>query len=390
MGGVENLIFNIAQYIDTEKNEKVKIFGSKDSYLFNRIIDEKVNCEFIDSSNYIKDVTFDENDTIILFSYIDCFKQFYSCKAKIVIWNVLTYSIIQWNRMNVEKKLTGQNMIAHYLAKKLVISCFKKESIICMDGDTKNQLNKFINKELNFPLIPIPIYFEYKFNKYITNNRATDCSFLRITYIGRGSEYWKIVPIERVLKDLNTEGIKYELHIFTDFNYKFEEILNPIKFNNSIYYHFNVFGKSLRDKLLEISDLHFGMGTSALEGAALGIPTVLVDPSNFPIPDNYLYQWLFEKKEFSLGAFIDKEIHFSGHRITHIINSIRVEKDRYDISHKCFQYVADKHSLNVTVTLLKKLQPQTQFKDIFRFTPNSWKISTLLKPLTFVLSKLNS
>ncbi len=48
-------------------------------------------------------------------------------------------------------------------------------------------------------------------------------------------------------------------------------------------------------------DLLLAMGTSALEGAKLGVPTILLDASYRPVPDGYLYRWLHEAAGFSLA-----------------------------------------------------------------------------------------
>ena len=43
------------------------------------------------------------------------------------------------------------------------------------------------------------------------------------------------------------------------------------------------------------------MGTSALEGAKLGIPTVLLDYSYSEVPDGYQYRWLYQRDGSTLA-----------------------------------------------------------------------------------------
>lgn len=52
-------------------------------------------------------------------------------------------------------------------------------------------------------------------------------------------------------------------------------------------------------------DLLLAMGTSALEGAACGVPTILLDFTYGSVPSGYRYQWLHEAKGYSLGELID-------------------------------------------------------------------------------------
>lgn len=63
----------------------------------------------------------------------------------------------------------------------------------------------------------------------------------------------------------------------------------------------------LEDFLLSDVDLLLAMGTSALEGARLGIPTILLDVSYEEVPDGYVFSWLHEREGFSLGDLVGEE-----------------------------------------------------------------------------------
>ena len=51
--------------------------------------------------------------------------------------------------------------------------------------------------------------------------------------------------------------------------------------------------------------LCFAMGTSALEAANAGRPTILVDSFNEPFEEDYKYRFLYETKGYTLG-YADK------------------------------------------------------------------------------------
>lgn len=55
-------------------------------------------------------------------------------------------------------------------------------------------------------------------------------------------------------------------------------------------------------------DVGFAMGTSALEIAACGTPTVLLDASYGVVPKSYKYQWLYESKGYCIGRSIDNAL----------------------------------------------------------------------------------
>src|SRR5690606_7041881 len=62
--------------------------------------------------------------------------------------------------------------------------------------------------------------------------------------------------------------------------------------------------KNLDRLLLERSDILFGMGTSTLDGAKNGIPTVVVQPRRHASDGpSETYRWVFQSKGYSLGEF---------------------------------------------------------------------------------------
>jgi hypothetical protein len=379
IGGIENLIFNIAAFADKVKGEQVKIFGPVDSYLYERLQKEKVRCIFFDMYKENNDGFLNDDDIVIMFSYLDCYKMFRKSRARVVIWNVLTYSIIHWNRMDFEKKLTGKKVLSSWFTRRLVRFTYRRGSFICMDGDTMNELNEFMGYYLNYPLIPVPIPVKFQTNQFVENQKRLDPSLLKITYVARGTTIWKIYPIERVVKDLEALQINYELHIYTNETRLYDQILTPAEKNRKVVYHLNVFGEELQDSLLTISDLHFGMGTSALEGAVLGIPTVLLDPSNTVIDETYKYDWVYEKTDYSLGHFITNSESATGSTMAELLHFYSKEKSHQLTSYETFNYVLKNHSLESVYERIIKLKPDAMLMDVLKFTPNSWAISKLMK-----------
>ena len=56
------------------------------------------------------------------------------------------------------------------------------------------------------------------------------------------------------------------------------------------------------------TDILLGMGTAALEGASHSVPTVLLDFSYRPVPEDYRFGWLHETDGYSLGMLIGAEL----------------------------------------------------------------------------------
>ena len=86
-------------------------------------------------------------------------------------------------------------------------------------------------------------------------------------------------------------------------------------------------------------DILIGMGTSALEGAKLGVPTILVDAWESFYPVGYKYIWLFEAETFVLGErfWIDADFE-KGHKLVDMLHVLDNATALSRISDLCFMY----------------------------------------------------
>jgi hypothetical protein len=100
------------------------------------------------------------------------------------------------------------------------------------------------------------------------------------------------------------------------------------------------------DYLVQHVDALAAMGTAALDGGILGIPTVLLDVAYATITGDYKFRWLFETTEYVLGDLIGPGS-FSPNN-TSLDNIIGELCAHYElVSDKTYEYVASHHSLNV-------------------------------------------
>lgn len=99
---------------------------------------------------------------------------------------------------------------------------------------------------------------------------------------------------------------------------------------------------------LSRAHLHFAMGTSALEGARLGVPTVLLDFAYGPVHDEYVFEWLTAAKDFALGRQItpaDGAVpDGSARSLTAIVDA--VDRDPMGRSAAAHAYCRDWHSID--------------------------------------------
>ena len=102
--------------------------------------------------------------------------------------------------------------------------------------------------------------------------------------------------------------------------------------------------KELACYLMEKADLVTAMGSSALEGALMGLPTILMDISYGPVPPNYQFRWICDTKGFDLGHTItSKDCDSSEDFLPGMMEAVR--SDYTKLGGKCFDYCVRNHSL---------------------------------------------
>ena len=89
-------------------------------------------------------------------------------------------------------------------------------------------------------------------------------------------------------------------------------------------------------------DILFAMGTSALEGARLGVPTVLLDIAYGSIPDGYVFTWLHERDGYSLGEIVSAAHVEPGNQS--LENILQAAMTNYDeVSRAAHAYYGESH-----------------------------------------------
>jgi len=116
----------------------------------------------------------------------------------------------------------------------------------------------------------------------------------------------------------------------------------------------------LDDYLINNCSILFAMGTAALEGAKLGIPTILLDISYKRISHVYNYRWLFERDGMTLGENI-KDVFLNSSNEDSLELRINEYLESFvEISTKTLKYFENNHDLeNTSSELLKKIDNST-------------------------------
>lgn len=120
-------------------------------------------------------------------------------------------------------------------------------------------------------------------------------------------------------------------------------------------------GETLDAYLVTHVDLLAAMGTSSLEGAKLGVPTILLDFSYGSVPASYRFAWLHESDRYILGRVIDQRMLEPGNdSLARLIEAARSAPAEW--SARSYRYCRDHHALAVVGRRLGDVAAETSFR----------------------------
>jgi hypothetical protein len=131
----------------------------------------------------------------------------------------------------------------------------------------------------------------------------------RFAWLGRIDHDFKVLPLLRIVRDVSAhcqshdEGASF---LVIGSGNADELLRREIRLHPHIRFNWlpRVANDELEDVLLRETDVLFAMGTSALEGARVGIPTVLIQPfTQGEQEPSHPYRWIGTTDGHSLGEF---------------------------------------------------------------------------------------
>jgi len=230
-----------------------------------------------------------------------------------------------------------------------------------LDSTRRHLLRKDL--EVDYLPVPVPGSMKLKVHSDHLDKR------MNFTWIGRLCDFKSYILIYTIkkLSDLALErNLDINFMIIGDgpFRPKIESLdVNNDKFALDLLG--SVSPDCLDNILLSNTDVLVAMGTSALEGAKLGIPTILLDMSYFVVTGDYKFRWLHETKAFDLGHEITHLDFQKGNRtlelmVDDIIRSYKV------LSDKTLRYFEAHHHIESFIFEFKKkvMKSTLMFADI--------------------------
>jgi hypothetical protein len=118
--------------------------------------------------------------------------------------------------------------------------------------------------------------------------------------------------------------------------------------------------RRLDDYLVDHLDLLVAMGASALEGARLGIPTILLDISYGRLRGDYRFRWLFESERFSLADVVGPHSYTPGNRsLEAMLTDLRT--DYASLSDRAYAYCLTNHALPTVAARFEEMLLRSRF-----------------------------
>lgn len=353
MGGIERMIITLTE--EYSKSREVKLIAKDTGIIYRILIKNRVDFIHINPSSVIEKAISAE-DLLITFNTYRDFVRLAKPNPKVLLWRVYPSLCI--------KKTLYKTLV------RLIFSRLeRKNSLAFMDLSCLDTATSELGRNYKKTLIPLPIKphsaeYTYKYKGKRIN----------ISYIGRGTEIWKVKPVKKLVTDLNRlSGGKFCIHIFTNTRSLFEKELNQLLSDRiEVKYYINYYDDKLSDALIAIADLHYSMGTSALEGGILGIPTLIADASFKDFPENYRYRWLIDDPVNYAGVFIEERASFKGYPIEEIINLLYDLNKTLNVSELTQNFVKANFLPAAVCNKIDELKPWARVKEILTLMPRYW------------------
>lgn len=367
VSGVPVLFANIATFLSNQDIYKIHIIDYDDGYMTTRLnANEKVECIKFENG---KDV-FVDADILVMQSILPYGMRpeiQISQKTKLFFWNlhpmnlipnVYPIVIIRDDLPNIYKILVSIFWRRKFnLMKDFISKAMNLNGISFMDSSNLESTIKFYSiKKANCTFLPITTSNYIKGNDTCNKNLTE----IDISWVGRICDF-KIHILNYLILRLSEAANKLEtkinLHIIGD-----GPLIDKISFKNylSSYFGVTILGSlnkvDLDNYLRSNVNINAAMGTSALESAKFGIPTILLDFDYKKINKLYKFRWLYDTKDYNLGHLISSSESISeGYELFDML--VDLINNQKIISEKTYDYYTSNHSLKaVTKQLIRQIE----------------------------------
>jgi hypothetical protein len=361
VGGVPLLFLRFAESLTINKLAKCFLVDYSDGFMARNIRSEDIEliCYSDDAAVSIP------SGSVAIFQSMTPWSIFPALKiaddVQILFWNCYPFNLIPLFP-GVRRRMQDSLYLSKVLFKTILRSYYKRcrdftlyisdrNALVFMDLANLRTTSRFLNICFSRPVyVPVSIAGSDKLN--ISHSSGRDLTkLIRVAWVGRVVDF-KYYSLLHALKALNklVERIRvvFEITIVGSGDYESKLKAEVLRLRGlKILFIDNIDTSELDGFLQSGVDLLLAMGTSALEGAKLGIPTILLDIAYSPVSSGYCFKWLYEQKGFNLGDLVnDAEVKSNNSSLQELINEL--QRDYPGVSSKTFDYFKSNHEIGVS------------------------------------------
>lgn len=279
--------------------------------------------------------------------------------SRIFFWNCFPFNLIPLfpglRRTMQHRPAVARLLLATLLRayrqkiRGLVDLMLAKDALVFMDSTNVNTTCSYLGVSIPEPhYLPIPVPISED-RRAMLMKRDFQRQGLRVVWVGRVVDF-KFFILQRSLMELDRLQPRFDMEIRVtlvgagDYRQALAETVAGLPHLRCEFVDYVAPG-DMDEFLITHADLLLAMGTSALEGARLGIPTLLLDVSHGPVSADYVFRWLFERQGYTLGDILSERDYLNGNssleeRIGDLIG------DFPQVSVRCQRYFAEHHELS--------------------------------------------
>lgn len=245
--------------------------------------------------------------------------------VRLLFWNCHPFNLVPTLpglRQYMQSHLYGSRQLLRTLlhgwrntTRDFLVYLLNNHGIIFMDYANVVNTSRYLDIEIDSPkYLPIPIMMPLDLksnNKKYTKKSQKHSTPLHITWIGRVVDF-KFYILKLTLEKLNFFAPLLNRPLIVTIigdGALCSDLKALVKnwSNIKVVFINHIDLEKLPDYLHTNTDLIIAMGTSILEGAKLGIPSILLDFSYTEVDTHYHYQWLYTRQGYTLGDVIESQ-----------------------------------------------------------------------------------
>jgi hypothetical protein len=310
VGGVPVLFLRLSEFISSKGIYDVCIVDYKDGYMSCNY-NKKSNITLIEY-NDSENIYFQETD-IVVFQSMPLrnipTNLIFCNENKIIYWTLHPYNMFHAARL----LKTFKNKLLYGLARlfvrhlvhsseiKTVKQMNKSRAIFFMDGENLSQTERLLDVTVTDPIY-MPLIIDGINNTRQNHDFSKD--EIRCAWVGRIADFkvhilvYTLIKLDKIVKNTGVQ-ISFEVVGTGEYLTYLLDRVSCLK-NIDIIYTDYIAPKDFSEFLKNI-DVGFGMGTSALDFAMYGVPTVLLDGSYEEIKEGYKFGWLYDTENYTLA-----------------------------------------------------------------------------------------